>query len=708
MAALANATPLIALDAVVVDTETTGLDPSKARIVEIAALRIAVGRPDSGSTFRRLVRPDEPIPPAAARVHGIDDATVADAPRFADVWPDFLAYVGDGVLVGHSIGFDIAVLKRECERIGQAWQPITTLDTALLAQVVEPNLADHSLDGLAAWLNVEIVGRHSALGDAAATARIFGALIPRLRARGIRTLGESIRASRGLSQAIEGQHRAGWAEPASLQSNNESTETVSRIETYAYQHRVGETMSSPPQWVAPESSIESALGLMASGRISSLFVVSASTRSLRPEDMGIVTERDVLRAFDEHGAAALAMPVARIMSKPLITVPADSFAYLATGRMNRLKIRHLGVTSADGDVVGALSARDLLKLRNQDAVELGDEIEQAHDIHDLGLAWAKLPRVARNLCAEGVSAREVAAVISQQLCEVTNRAAELAERSMKDDGRGDPPCRYALVVLGSAGRGESLLATDQDNALIYDDGDTDRVDQWFETLGVRISDILHQVGIPYCPGGVMAKNAQWRGSLATWRARVADWIRRSSPRDLLAVDIVFDMRGVHGDVGLADTLWRDAFAAAKGQIGFAKLLVEAAGSVSPGLNWMGGFRTDQGRIDLKRSGLFAIVSASRALAICHHVVERSTPKRLAGIKALGFGMEADLDAIDEAQACFLELILKQQIADISNGRPPSNAVEIKRLTRRERLQLRAALRSMENLDAISRDLLFET
>ena len=142
MAVAASATPLIALDAVVIDTETTGLDPAKARIVELAAVRLTVGRLAEQGSFRRLVRPDEPIPAAATRVHGIGDGTVADAAPFAEVWPQFTTYAGDSVLIGHSIGFDIAVLKRECGRIGAAWQPGVSLDTQLLAQADNAETAD--------------------------------------------------------------------------------------------------------------------------------------------------------------------------------------------------------------------------------------------------------------------------------------------------------------------------------------------------------------------------------------------------------------------------------------------------------------------------------------------------------------------------------------------------------------------------------------
>jgi DNA polymerase-3 subunit epsilon/CBS domain-containing protein len=375
-------------------------------------------------------------------------------------------------------------------------------------------------------------------------------------------------------------------------------------------------------------------------------------------------------------------------------------------RMNRLRIRHLGVTNETGHVVGALSARDLLRLRAEGSIELGDEIDQAADVHDLGRAWAKPPRVVAGLLGEGLLGIDIAALISHQLGALTQRAAVLAERRLRQEGHGEAPRPYALAVLGSAGRGESLLALDQDNALIYADGaEPDDSDRWFAALGAHVADILNDVGVPYCKGGVMAKNPQWRGSVSTWRQRIGQWIEWSRPADLLSVDIFFDMRGVHGDVGLADLVWREAFDAAKGRPAFAKLLVESGGPMETGLNFFGGFRTDKGRVDVKKAGLFGLVTATRALAICHHVVERSTPARLAGIRALGRG-GGDLDALAEAQQVFLDLALAQQIDDMSRGIPPSNAVEVKRLSPRDRDRLRGALKAVGQLDRLTRDLLF--
>ena len=101
-----------------------------------------------------------------------------------------------------------------------------------------------------------------------------------------------------------------------------------------------------------------------------------------------------------------------------------------------------------------------------------------------------------------------------------------------------------------------------------------------------------------------------------------------------------------------------------------------------------------------------LVSAARALAICHHVVARSTPARIAGIEALGLGAGRDLDAMLDAQALFLDLILAQQLVDMQHGRPPTNAVVVKSLSERDKDRLRAALRSIEHIDALVRDLLF--
>lgn len=701
--------PLLALDAVVIDTETTGLDPRKARVIELAAVRLSAGKLVEEDPFRELIRPgNESIPPATTAIHGIDDAAVAGAPSFAEVWPRFRDYLGPSVLIGHTVGFDLAVCKRECDQARLPWLRPRTLDTRLLAEIAAPTLAGYTLEKLAAWLGIEVTDRHRALGDAVTTARVFLALVPKLRDHGIRTVAEAERACHALTSVLDDQVRSGWVEPVEPPSRVDAERTLRRYDTYAFRRRNRDIMRTPVVFVSPDISVADAIARAGRDKISSLYVADAPAADdhIKAADAGIATERDMLRAIDRHGADALKLPVGQIAARPLITVPAEAFLYRAIGRMSRHKVRHLGVVDESGHVVGALSARDLLRLRAGEAVSLGDEIDDAQDAQGLAVAWAKLPHVAESLLEEGLSGREIAEVISRELGALSRQAAVLAERIMRDAGQGAPPVPYALIVLGSAGRGESLLAMDQDNAVIFEQGEPDGPeDRWFSVFGGHVADILHSAGVPYCKGGVMAKNAAWRGSVATWLSRVEHWISRSSPADLLSVDIFFDLRAVHGDGNLALKVRQAAFAAADGQAAFAKLLVDAV-RIPSSLGMFGGIRTTAGRIDLKASGLFGVVAAARAMAIRYHVMDRSTSGRLAGVKALVHASERDLDALVDAHAAFLDLIAAQQVEDAANGLPPSNSVAVKRLSARANDRLRAALQAVAHIDDLARDLLF--
>ncbi|MEX0591278.1 MAG: DUF294 nucleotidyltransferase-like domain-containing protein, partial [Xanthobacteraceae bacterium] len=605
----------------------------------------------------------------------------------------------------HTIDYDLAVFANEARRAQIDYRAPRAIDVRILAEFVKQNLPGFSIEQLAAWLDIKVENRHSALGDAAATARIFAALVPLLRERGIRTFAEAETVCRDFSEAMA--HRIGRLDLAATRSDPERA--LARLDSYPYRHRIRDVMSKPPLFIAPDALLSAAMDMLMQKRVSSLFVApkadAGDVGPLSAKQTGILTERDVLRAVANQGAAALAMPVDTFASRPLAAVPAEAFVYRAIGRMSRLKIRHLCVVDEADRVVGALSARDLLRLRAGEAVSLGDEIDEATDVHELARAWAKLPAVARALVTEGVDARDIAAVISSELRALTRRAAIFGEQRMRESAQGGPPVPYAVLVLGSAGRGESLLAMDQDNAIVFTEGKPDGAnDRWFAALGTHIADILHEVGVPYCQGGVMAKNLPWRCSAALWRERIAEWITRSNPQDLLSVDIFFDFRAVHGDRALAESLWRDALDLAKGQIAFLKLLAEAAGPFDPPLGFFG-IKTDSGRVDLKRGGMFGIVAAARVLALRFHVAERATRARLEGVKALKVGAERDLDALIESHGVLLAAVLGQQLVDIAAGRPPSNKVEIRRLSRAEQEKLKAALKSLKNADEMVRDLL---
>ena len=698
-------TPLVALEAAAVDCETTGLDTATARLLEIAAVALDGDRVALTPLYASLVDPGVAIPAAAAAVHGID--SVAGAPAPAAVLPPFVEAVAERVVIGHSIGFDLAIVAAECQRAGlPLWQPAWTLDLRLLAQVVAPRLPGYSLEALAVWLGVSLDERHRATGDARAAAALFVALVPRLREAGIRTLGEAEAACRTLTEVLDGQHLAGWAEPVASPAGRDVGRQLGRVDPFIYAHRVANLMTSPPSVVDHATSLREVIALFADARIGSVFVRSDNSAAADP--VGIVTERDVLRAIQRDGAAALDLPAAAVMSTPLIAVATNTFAYRAIGRMDRFRIRHLGVTDESGRLVGALSMRALLRLRAQAAVNLGDAIDQAADVTALGRAWTSLPLVAEALLAETLAAPAVAAVISSEVAGLMRRVAELATARLAAEGQGPPPRPFSVIVLGSVGRRESLLAMDQDNALVYADGPEPdaAVDPWYAAFGQALADMLHEVGVPYCKGGVMAAKAPWRGSVATWRARITDWLRRSRPEDLLDVDIFFDLRPVYGEMALAQALRAQALAEAAPATGFIKLLAEAGAAGGSPFGLLGKLREVDGRVDLKQAGLFRVVTAARCLAIRHHVAVRGTGDRLRQLAVLGIGGQEDLEAYAAAHGLLLELVLRQQLADIHAGDRPTSAVRLDRLGRVERRRLKAALKTLQTAPDLVRDLLF--
>jgi DNA polymerase-3 subunit epsilon len=185
----------------VFDTETTGLSPSLGdEIVSIGAVRIVNGRLLRQETYEQFVDPGRPVSAASRSVHGITEDMLVGQPRIETVLPAFAHFAGGSVLVGHNLAFDLKFLKLKEESTGvRLTQPV--LDTLLLSPVVHPDHEDHSLDAIAERLGVSILGRHTALGDAILTGKVFVRLLGLLAARGIVTLDAALEAARRTYQS---------------------------------------------------------------------------------------------------------------------------------------------------------------------------------------------------------------------------------------------------------------------------------------------------------------------------------------------------------------------------------------------------------------------------------------------------------------------------------------------------------------------------
>ena len=199
------------LPTLIMDTETTGLDALRDRIVSFGAITAHGTRLYRSRMIDDLVDPGMPIPASSTAIHGITDAMVAGARAFPEVYADFQRMAANRVIVGHGIPFDLTVMRSECWRHGRPWDDVVFIDTLRLASLLNPTLRKYDLESLSGIYQIDLHGRHTALGDALVTAELFFRMIPRLQQQGFRTLRDLLRFH--CVEAVEiiaKQKEAGW------------------------------------------------------------------------------------------------------------------------------------------------------------------------------------------------------------------------------------------------------------------------------------------------------------------------------------------------------------------------------------------------------------------------------------------------------------------------------------------------------------------
>lgn len=441
---------------------------------------------------------------------------------------------------------------------------------------------------------------------------------------------------------------------------------------------IGALVSRPPLAVSPEATVaEAALAMREAGTSSAL---------ITDEPPGIVTDTD-LRSRVLAERLSPDTPVRAVMSSPLELFPADTPLFEALRRMLERGVHHLPVTRG-GRIVGIVRDTELLRHQARSPLLLVNRVEHLEQPADVPADYSReVARIAEALFEGGLGVVQIARVLATVNDALVKGLLGLAEREL-----GPPPCPYSWVVLGSEGRMEQVLLSDQDNALVYlEDGGDARA--YFTSLASRVVDGLIQAGFPRCPGGYMATN--WCRPLANWEALFRQWLEVPEPQALLEAQIFLDFRAVHGGLSLEPL---DEILLAGGRRAlFLHQMARAALTFRPPLGPFGRIHTDEGAVDLKAGGIAATVMLARVYALAAGAGARPTLERLGAAADAGTLSRSGAEILAETFRFLTRLRLQEQLRSLRAGEPPSNRVLVEALSPLERRRLKEALQAVRKL-----------
>ncbi|MBK8325046.1 MAG: CBS domain-containing protein [Betaproteobacteria bacterium] len=460
------------------------------------------------------------------------------------------------------------------------------------------------------------------------------------------------------------------------------------------------TMASPlrtalrraPVTLPQGASVREVLELMKARRIGSVVLTNADGCPA-----GIFTQTDVLDRVALAGQS-LDRPVEEVMTRNPTSLPASAALSEAAQLMARRGFRHLLVLEGEM-LAGVISERDLFGLQRLSMQGLRKEIAQSGTVDALAFAAREVRGLGTAMLAQGVASEQITQFVSALNDAVTERALELAGRNHDMAAVG-----YCWMGLGSEGRNEQTLATDQDNAIIFPDppaGEREALRAKLLAFADEVNRTLDACGFPLCKGNIMARNPQWCLALPEWLDRFDDWMRNADPEALLNATIFFDFRALHGDAALVDRLREFLLGKVKDRPAFLRQMAANALQVRPPLGLFGDIVVENdegGTIDLKRQVSRPFVDCARILALSSGVAAVSTVERLRGAGPRIRMSEDDVaTAIDAFQFVQMLRLRSQDSLERGLGTTEPNRIDPDTLNSLDRRILRETLRQARKL-----------
>ncbi|HUX31360.1 MAG TPA: DUF294 nucleotidyltransferase-like domain-containing protein [Thiobacillus sp.] len=447
-----------------------------------------------------------------------------------------------------------------------------------------------------------------------------------------------------------------------------------------------------PLSALPATPLADALAAMEAARVGSVVVADAAGQPL-----GILTLKDVLARVTLAGVP-LATPISAVMTPDPATLSVDAPVADALVLMARQGIHHIPLVR-EGKLVGVVSEKDIFALRRLSVEGITSAIARSEDAARLPALARDIGDLAHSLLAQGMDAENLTAIISSLNDRLTERL--IALESEADAALAG--LRWCWLALGSEGRMEQTLATDQDNALIFAEADEAQRDALL-AFALRVNHRLDACGFPLCRGGIMASNPKWCLSASGWQQQFTQWIDHGSPDALLNASIFFDFRPLAGDASLALDLRAWLNRAAQKNPRFLHQMAGNALRNRPPLGLVRDFVLSDDNahphtIDLKLNGATPFVDAARIFALASGSPQTNTAKRLrAAAPALRI---PDVELADWNRAFhFLQLLrLRHQHEQQRTGIAPDNHLDPDTLNPLDRRILKEALRQARKVQA---------
>ena len=452
--------------------------------------------------------------------------------------------------------------------------------------------------------------------------------------------------------------------------------------------RVGDLALKKPLTIGPNKSLREALTLIDEKKVGSILIVEDQHTIL-----GILTRYDVLSRVTLSDLD-LSTPISAVMTPDVKTLTVDDTAEMAGLLMSRFHIRHLPVLDR-GELVGIISERDLFSLQRLSLSNISSAIRGTDDLAQLQKCADDIRTFARNLLGQGVQARQLTTLISHLNDVLTVRLIEIYAAKHQLN-----MTQFAWIALGSEGRSEQTIATDQDNALVFSDSATESQREVYLRFAGEVNQALNECGYPLCKGNIMASNPELCLTQHEWLIRFSRWIEQGNPQDLLNASIFFDFRVLAGNPDLLIPLKDYVRTKAAATPRFIKLMADNSLNIRVPLNWFGAIEPKeidgQKTIDLKMQGTAIIVDVARIYSLAFGIEAINTRERLAAIgRALNVPESESASWITAFE--FLQTLrLAAQIGEAKIGGNP-NVIDIEKLNIVDRSILKEALSKVRSL-----------